>query len=86
MTLVLVLGALLAVAILFAALRRGFLDEPNAMTILPNPYVSQVGQAGRKLEALKGRAEQNRVYLTDEGGTRRITTIEVKGENVSHVL
>ena len=44
------------------------------------------GEVRCQLEALSKKASQTAITTMDEGGTRRITRIEVAGENVAHVF
>lgn len=48
--------------------------------------ISHTGEQECKLEPLMAKVEQTRVYLVDEDGAKRITRIEIKGENVAHVF
>lgn len=62
----------------------------------PNPaYPSQPtagvpkahpGEVMCRLEALGTKASQTRVFLNTEGATQRIFRVEVRGENVAHLL
>ncbi len=59
------------------------------VNIIPyEPSVSYVPQGEQKckLEPLKAKSERTQVYLVDEDGAKRITRIEIKGENVAHVF
>jgi hypothetical protein len=48
--------------------------------------ISDEGEAPCKFEMLKAKAEETRVYFDEENGVKRITRIEIKGENVAHVF
>lgn len=44
------------------------------------------GEIKCQIEPLTGKVSRTAISMTDEGGTRRITRIEVRGENVAHVF
>lgn len=46
----------------------------------------EFGEVKCQIEPLSEKASQTAISTTDEGGTRRITRIEVRGENVAHVF
>jgi hypothetical protein len=48
--------------------------------------ISHTGEQMCKLEPLTATAEQTRVFFADENGGKRITKIEIKGENVAHIF
>lgn len=47
---------------------------------------SQPSEQECQLEPLHAKATRTRVFLVDEDGGKRITRIEIKGENVAHVF
>lgn len=58
-----------------------------------NPYyetgptgTAHPGEIKCRLEPMTAKASQTAVYTDDEGGIRRITRVEIKGENVAHVF
>jgi hypothetical protein len=44
------------------------------------------GEVKCRLEPMNAKASQTAVTMSTEGGTRRITRIEIAGENVAHVF
>lgn len=60
---------------------------------MDNPYY-QTGPTGAahpgeikcRLQPMATKASRTVVYAQDEGGIRRITKVEIKGENVAHVF
>lgn len=44
------------------------------------------GEIKCQVEPLTGKVSRTAIWTTDDGGTRRITRIEVAGENVAHVF
>ena len=53
----------------------------------PNPATpTDVGEIKCSVEPLAKKAAHTAVHVTDEGGVRRITRVEVGGENVAHVF
>lgn len=44
------------------------------------------GEVKCRLEPINAKASETRVELSTEGGVRRITRIEIAGENVAHVF
>ena len=44
------------------------------------------GEVKCRLEPMNAKASETRVTLSTEGGVRRITRIEIQGENVAHVF
>ncbi len=44
------------------------------------------GEAKCKLEPLSKKVSQTRIYTVDEGTARRLTKVEVGGENVAHLF
>ena len=44
------------------------------------------GEVRCRLESLTAKASQTAVFVDTEGGVRRITKIEIRGENVAHVF
>lgn len=60
---------------------------------MDNPYypagptgVAHPGEMKCRLEPMATKASKTAVYVEDEGGVRRITKIEIRGENVAHVF
>ena len=58
-----------------------------------NPYyesgatgTAHPGEVKCRLEPMNAKASETRVTLSTEGGVRRITRIEIQGENVAHVF
>lgn len=58
-----------------------------------NPYYpsgptdkAHLGEVKCRLEAMSAKAKETRVTVSTEGGVRRITRIEIQGENVAHVF
>lgn len=47
---------------------------------------SDAGEQMCKLEPLTASAKHTRVFFADENGGKRITKIEIKGENVAHIF
>ena len=53
----------------------------------PNPTgTAHPGEIKCRLEPMATKASETAVYTEEEGGMRRITKIEIKGENVAHVF
>ena len=55
-------------------------------TLGKNAVVSHPGEIECELEALEKRAALTTVFTVEENGVRRITRIEIAGENVAHVF
>lgn len=58
-----------------------------------NPYypsgptgTAHPGEVKCRLEPMNAKASQTAVTMSTEGGARRITRIEIRGENVAHVF
>jgi hypothetical protein len=47
---------------------------------------TEVGVQQCRLQALPTKVKQTHVFLIDDDGTKQITRIEIKGENVAHVF
>lgn len=53
----------------------------------PNPATpTDVGEIKCSVEPLAKKAAYTAVHVTDEGGAKKITRVEVRGENVAHVF
>ena len=48
--------------------------------------IAHPGEIECELEALKGKASKTTVFTTTDDGIRRITRIEIAGENVAHIF
>lgn len=53
----------------------------------PNPATpADVGEIKCSVEPLAKKSAHTAVHVTDEGGVRKITRVEIGGENVAHVF
>lgn len=49
-------------------------------------WESHAGEVKCRIEAMDAKASETKVMVDTEGGTRRVTRIEIRGENVAHLF
>jgi hypothetical protein len=60
--------------------------KPNKYTLRSGSPKAHVGEVKCRLEPLQKKASETRIYVVQEDGVRRMSKVEIAGENVAHVF